>query len=170
MQTFFQTLFIGITFHGLLALSIERFIRYQNPIWHINTFTMRLEYDENDKLKRADQNNSYIVFIIIAAIWILNIFISLIPLFNNINDLQYFATQSQCDYVYENFNWWLWLFFFLCIAAPFVCCSVVFFVLTFRLIYLSDHGVKMRRTQFELDITGDRSLAINEAEHDQSAN
>jgi hypothetical protein len=166
VQTYFYNLFLGLNFHGLLALSIERFIRYQNPVLHINTFTRRLKYDENDKLVKVGSNRStWIVATIIFFIWLISIFVAFVPLFGDIDQIQYFVTQSQCGYLYERFIWWLWLFFWFSMTVPFLL-SIVFFTLTFRLIYLAEHKIKMRKAQFELDTTGKRSgLSINEADH-----
>ena len=164
IQTYFINLFLGITFHGLMVLSVERFIRYQAPIWHINTFTRRLTYDEEERLVNVGKNKSWIVFVIIAVIWSLNIFMAFIPFFNNFNDIQFFDIQSQCDYIYENFQWWLWLFFWFNITLPFLI-SMVFYILTFRLIYKAHHRIRMRKAQFELEHYGERRGSIDEAEH-----
>jgi hypothetical protein len=164
VQTYFQSLVIGISFHSLLALSIERFIRYQNPIFHINTFTRRLVYDEEEQLVEVKDKRSWIVFIIIAVIWLLNIFISFFPLFRNLSDILFFNIESQCDYIYEKFPWFLWFFFFVCIVLPFLA-SMVFFTLTFRLIVLSNNRIKLRKAQFEKEQYGERRGKINEVEH-----
>lgn len=153
IQTFFTTFFLSITFHGLFVLTIERFIRYQFPIWHINNFTKRLRYDENDQLVSSHQGHK--VFIIIAIIWALNIFIAFIPFFQNYNDIQYFAAQSQCDYIYEKFTWWLWLFFWVSLTIPFIG-GMVFSLLTLRIIFVTSRKIKMRKTQYDLDVQGGR--------------
>lgn len=161
VQTYFHTLIVGITFHGLLVLSIERFTRYQNPICHINTFTRRLEYNDEDKLIRVGRSFSWIVFIIIAIVWVLNIFISFFPLFKNLNDTKFFTLQYQCDYVYENFPWFLWFFFWFNMTLPFLA-SMVFYILTFRLIASANRKIKKKKAEFELKSSGKKK--INEAE------
>jgi hypothetical protein len=146
VQTYFTTLFYSITFYGLLLLSIERYIKYNKPVSHINFFTRRLEFNKYDQLI----NDSIIhkVFFIILGVWILGVFIAFIPMFNNYGQIQYFPSQSQCDYTYETFRWWLWIYFVLFVTIPFIA-SLVFFFLTFRLINKYERIVKMKRIQFE---------------------
>ncbi|CAF0821054.1 unnamed protein product [Brachionus calyciflorus] len=148
IQTFFTTFFLSMTFHGLFVLTVERFIKYQFPIWHINNFTKRLKYDENDKLLTKSTGNK--VFFIILIIWILNIFISFIPFFVNYSDIQYFTNQTQCDYIYEKFNWWLWLFFWLSLTVPFLG-GLFFSFLTLRIIYVSDRRIKLQKRSEEFE-------------------
>lgn len=134
IQTFFTTLFLGLTFHGLMVLTIERFIKYKFPIWHINNFTNRLEYDKKILPSKSSGNK---VFIIIGVIWLLDIFISFIPFFANYQDIQYFKIQTQCDYIYEKFEWWLWFFFWFSLTIPFLV-GVVFSILTLKEIFKND--------------------------------
>nr|QVK45652.1 G protein-coupled receptor [Proales similis] len=147
VQTFFTTFFIGMTFTGLLLLAVERFVKYQFPIAHINFFTKRLTFDENDEV--VGHSIAYKTMPIIAGLWLFNIFFSFVPFFQNFGDVQYFSNQSQCDYIYERFEWWIWLFFFLLMTVPFLV-SLVLYGLTFRLIYKSDRIIKMKKSQFEL--------------------
>lgn len=142
VQTFFTTFFLSTHFTGLLVISIERFIRYQWPVWHINTFTQRLNYDENDNL--IGERISYKIILFIAAIWLINIFISFIPFFGNNGDVQYFNIESQCDYMYERFTWWLWFFFWVVLTGPFLA-STVFFLLALNLIFKSQRIVRIKR-------------------------
>jgi hypothetical protein len=71
-------------------------------------------------------------------------------MFGNYGAIQFFPTQSQCDYTYETFRWWLWLYFFAFVTIPFVG-SLVFFLMTFRLIHKYNRIVKMKKAQFELE-------------------
>jgi hypothetical protein len=164
VQTYFETLFLGITFHSLLVLSVERFIRYQAPVFHINTFTRRLVYDDEERLVKVKDRCSWIVFLIIPLIWLVNIFFSLFPLFRNIDDIWFFNNESQCDYVYENFVWFLWLFFYVGILIPFLI-SMIFYALTFRLIILAKNRIKKRKAKFEREVYGEVRGKINETEH-----
>jgi hypothetical protein len=161
VQTFFTTFFLATHFSGLLILSIERYVRYQFPIWHINTFTKRLTYDENDNL--VGDSLGFKTLLFIGAVWLVNIFISFIPFFGNYQDVQYFAIESQCDYIYERFTWWLWLFFWLCLTIPFLT-SIVFFLLTLKLIFKSERMVRIKRTNYDLDQHGRRRSAANQVE------
>lgn len=142
VQTFFTTFFLSTHFFGLLIISIERFIRYQFPVWHINTFTQRLTYDENDNL--VGEKLTYKIIIFIALIWLINIFISFIPFFGNNGDVQFFENQSQCDYIYERFVWWLWFLFWVVLTGPFLI-STVLFVITLNLIFKSQRIVRIKR-------------------------
>lgn len=153
VQTFFYTLGLSMTFQGLLVISIERWIKYQFPIWHINNFTQRLKFDENDNLITKVQGHK--TFGIIFLVWLLNIFIAFIPFFGNYGDIQYFYSQSQCDYIYEKFNWWLWIYFMIFMTLPFFA-SLVFFFMAFRKIHNSARIIKMKKAQYDIDETGRR--------------
>ncbi|RNA14533.1 hypothetical protein BpHYR1_003723 [Brachionus plicatilis] len=142
VQTFFTTLFLGLTFHGLMVLTVERFIKFKFPIWHINNFTKRLEFDKNEKL--LTKSSGHKVFFIIGLIWLLDIFVAFIPFFENYNDIQYFGTQTQCDYIYEKFQWWLWLFFWFSLTIPFFV-GIVFSILTLRQISINDRKININR-------------------------
>ncbi len=133
VQLFFVTFFFSITFHGLMVLSIERYYKYKYPLSHINFFTKRTVLNE-DGLYIPGKSLLHKTLIILLAIWLVDIFIGLIPLFQNLNDVLYFSIQSQCDYKYENFTWWLWFFFWVSLTVPFLI-SVIFFSLTLKLIY-----------------------------------
>ena len=111
-------------------------------------FTRRLKFDDYDRII----NDSYCnrIYIVIFSTWLTAIFISFIPMFSNFGEIQYFPTQSQCDYTYETFKWWIMLFFFGFITIPFLGALFVFF-LTFRLIYKADRMVKVKKSQFELE-------------------
>lgn len=133
LQVFFVSFYLSLTFYGMLVLSIERYYKFKYPLSHINFFTRRTL---SDKLSSHKQSKKVFwkVLLIIFVLWLMNIFIGLIPLFNNMNDLQYFTIQSQCDYRYEDMKWWLWFYFFFSLTVPF-CLSMLFYTLTFRLIY-----------------------------------
>ena len=165
VQLYFTTFFFSLTFQGLFALSIERYRKYQNPIAHVNFFTVRHKADETGNFVRVTKHG-FVTVIILSSIWILNIFIALIPLFNNYNNVQYFENQSQCDYQYEVFQWWLWFFFFFCITIPFLG-ALVFFILTFRLIYKNEIVIHERLNTYRATInlpvkTLDRKSFLNE--------
>lgn len=142
VQTFFTTFFLTMHFIGLFVISVERFIRYQWPIWHINTFTERLRYDENDTL--IGERIAYKTLALIAAIWCINIFISFIPFFGNTNDVMFFDIESQCDYIYERFTWWLWFFFWVCLTIP-VLISTGLYIYTLQLIFTNQRIVGIKR-------------------------
>jgi hypothetical protein len=162
VQTYFTTFFLSLTFQGMLVLSIERWIKYQFPIFHINFFIKRLKYDADERPK--GDRLAWKTLLIILAIWLFNIFIAFIPMFNNFGDIQYFPSQSQCDYIYEKFNWWLWIFFIIFMTVPFLA-SLVFHALTLRLVILSDRIVKMKKNQFDVDEANGRKLRANQAEN-----
>ena len=142
VQTFFTTFFLSMHFTGLLILSIERFIRYKWPVWHINTFTERLHYDENDNL--IGENFAYKTILFIVLIWLFNIFIAFIPFFGNVRDVQYFDIESQCDYMYEKFTWWLWLFFWVVLTGP---CLIAFclYIVTLSIIFSTQRVIQIKR-------------------------
>lgn len=142
VQTFFTTFFLSTHFTGLLILSIERFIRYKWPVWHINTFTERLSYDENDNL--VGENFTYKTILFIVIIWLINIFIAFIPFFGNVRDVQYFDIESQCDYMYEKFTWWLWLFFWVVLTGP---CLIAFglYITTLSIIFSTQRVIQIKR-------------------------
>lgn len=160
VQTYFSTFFICLSFQGLFLLSIERFIKYKYPIWHINNFTQRLVFDENDRV--INQSSNYKVFVIIAFSWGINIFVSFIPLFRNFNDVGYFVLQSQCDYLYENFNWWIWIFYvyvtFHAIGA------LIFFSITFTLIHKAERVIKVQKSQFDSEDSEFKANNLNRSE------
>lgn len=133
LQLYFFTFFFSLTFYGLLALSIERYIKYKRPLAHIEFFTKQ-SFDE--EIESPSKHIFHKTLGIIVIIWLLNIFIGFIPLFNNYNDVQFFENQSQCGYIYEanGFIWWLWVYFFVSLTVPFIA-SLMFFILTFRLIF-----------------------------------
>lgn len=159
VQTYFTTLFYSITFLGLFLLSVERYLKYRAPVFHINAFTKRLEFDKYDRLV----NDSFIhkVFFFIIGVWVLGIFTAFIPMFANYGQIQYFPTQSQCDYTYETMRWWLWLYFWLFVTLPFLG-GLIFFSLTFRLINKYERIVKMKRAQFELEEARQRNRGKKE--------
>lgn len=134
MQVFFFTFYLSLTFYGLLALSIERFFKYKYPLSHINFFTKRTSMN-NDGVYIPGKSLLHKTILIVIGLWLLNLFIGLIPLFNNLNDVEYFKIQSQCDYRYESdgFSWWLWFFFWISLTIPFLA-SLIFFSLTLKLI------------------------------------
>lgn len=142
LQTFFTTFFLTTHFTGLLVLAIERFVRYKYPIWHINTFTERLRYDENDNLIGEDFGYKTILFI--ALVWLFNIFMAFVPFFGNNSDVQYFDIESQCDYMYERFTWWLWLFFWVILTVP-TLIAVGLFIATLGIIFKVERIIKIKR-------------------------
>ena len=163
LQTYFTTFFLTTHFSGLFILSVERYIRYKYPVWHINQFTRRLKYDENDGNVTSEPVR-FKAGLFIGIVWLVNIFISFIPFFNNYSDVQYFPVESQCDYVYERFTWWLWLVFLALVTCPFLL-SLVFFLLTLRLIFKSERIVQIKRTRFDLDNKRKKSTATAAAEN-----
>lgn len=146
VQVYFVSFFFSITFYGLLALSIERYIKYKYPLTHINFFTQRSFGDNEETAEVSGRSICHKTVLILLALWILNIFIGLIPLFGNINDLQYFVIESACDYKYENFKWWLHIYFWFSIVVPFLA-SIVFFILTFRLIFQNEQIIRNRQAK-----------------------
>jgi hypothetical protein len=141
MQTWFYTFFFASTFFGSMVLSIERFIKYRFPLWHIKIFTKihaaQILGDDNAEAENTDSSGvvqMLITLAIIGVVWLWSIFWSFIPYFKNYRNVSYYRIESQCDYDYEIFQWWLWIFFIICITVPFVI-SIVFFVLTIRIIY-----------------------------------
>lgn len=143
LQLYFITFFFSITFWGLFALSIERYIKYKYPLSHINFFTKRTHVNE-DGLYVPGKSIMHKTVLFLVFIWLMNLFIGFIPMFENLNDVQYFVTQSQCDYKYEKFNWWLWFFFWFSLTVPFLG-SVLFFSLTLRLIYTNAVQINNRQ-------------------------
>jgi hypothetical protein len=150
LHTWFTTFFFCMTFQGLFLVSIERFLRYKAPIWHINFFTKRIVYDDEGIPAPANSEFQTLkVLLILLALWLFNIFISFIPIFGNIEDVQYFFSQSQCNYIYENFSWWLWVYFIIFVTLPFIG-SLIFFFLALRIAELTRRMTKMNRTQYEV--------------------
>lgn len=133
LQVFFVTFYFSLTFYGLFALSIERYFKYKYPLSHINFFTKRTSINEEGTYVPGKSLLHKTLFIIVG-LWLLNLFIGFIPMFENFDSVQYFSTQSQCDYRYEDFNWWLWFYFWVSLTIPFLG-SVFFFILTLRLIF-----------------------------------
>ena len=146
VQLFFTTLFITVTFLGLLALNIERYIKYKYPVWHTNTFTVRLQFDDCDRVIR--EPCFHIVYAIIGVIWLVGIFVSFIPMFANYGQIQYYETQTQCDYVYERYIWWLYFFFFVIISTP-VIIGFGVSMATYRVMHKAERSVKLKRAHFE---------------------
>lgn len=153
VQTFFTTLFLGITFHGLMILTIERFIKYKFPIWHVNNLTKRLEYDSSERL--LTKSSGHKVFIVIGIFWLFEIFFSFIPFFENYDDIKYFKNQTQCDYVYEKFKWWLWIFFWFSLTIPFIV-GIIFSILTFREIFINDRKISIKKVILKLNNDEDK--------------
>ena len=150
LQNWFTTFFFCMTFQSLLLISIERFLKYQSPVWHINFFTKRIVYDhEGIPAPASSEFQTIKVLSILAVVWLFNIFISFIPWFGNFEDAQYFYSESQCDYIYENFKWWIWIYYLIFVTLPFVG-SLVFFFLAFRIAELTRRMTKMNRTQYEV--------------------
>lgn len=143
LQLFFITFYFSSTFYGLFALSVERFFKFKYPISHINIFTARVKQTENGSTETVRQKK-YFAYLIILALWILNIFIAFIPMFANFKNVQYFVIQSQCDYQYEAFTWWLWFFFWISLTIPFIG-SLVFYILTLRLILVNAKIINARQ-------------------------
>lgn len=104
VQTYFTTFNFIMTFHGLLLLAIDRYLKFFHRKFHDETF---LTENRNAKIICL-KTSAFIV-----PVWILDCFISFIPLFANFSDQEYFTVESQCDFIYENFAWWLWFFFFI---------------------------------------------------------
>lgn len=146
LQLFFVSFYFSITFYGLLALSIERYLKYKYPLSHINFFTKRIKNDDENGAEVTGKSVFHKTLIIILGIWLLNIFIGVIPLFENYNDVSYFVNQSACDYRYENFKWWIHFYFWFSIVCPFLL-SIIFFTLTFRLIFQNQVMIDKRKAQ-----------------------
>ncbi len=143
VQLFFVTFYFSITFHGLMVLSIERYYKYKYPLSHINFFTKRTLVNEQG-LYVPGKSLLHKTVLILLVVWLVDVFIGLIPLFRNVDDVQYFSIQSQCDYKYESFTWWLWFFFWVSLTVPFLV-STLFFTLTLKLIY--DNAVVINSRQ-----------------------
>lgn len=143
LQLYFITFFFSLTLYGMLALSVERYFKFKYPISHINFFTQR-DIKLSDESLKSSGGHKYVVYGIVFALWLLNIFISFIPLFGNYSNVQYFAIESQCDYIYEKFSWWLWLYFWVSIVIPFVV-SLVFYLMTIRLIVINARIIEARK-------------------------
>lgn len=160
-QNWFTTFFFGMTFQMLFVISIERYLKYHKPIWHINFFTKRMEYNpDTGEPQSSDQSNKSLrVLAILLAILLLNIFIAFIPLFNNFEHVQYFYTESQCDYIYENMKWWLWIYFILFVSLPFFG-SMVFFCLALQKAVMIKRWTNRANNQFMIDHVQDKKLAL----------
>ena len=163
LQLFFITFFFSSTFYGLFALSVERFFKYKYPISHINIFTKRVKKLTDGSTETKSQRK-YAAFLIIIILWILNIFISFIPMIGNYNNVQYFQTESQCDYQYEACIWWLWFYFWFSIILPFFG-SIIFYLLTLRLIIINakiinarQNIIRNKNSQKEINITAGKYL------------
>ncbi len=105
VQTYFITFNFTMTFHGLLLLAVDRYLRFFNRKFHDKTFKTE---NNSDRKLVCLKTSAFIV-----PLWILDCIISFIPLFGNFYDQQYFTVESQCDYIYEKFVWWLWFIFFI---------------------------------------------------------
>lgn len=156
LQTWFSTFATACASLGLLVLSIERYVKYRWPVRHVNTFTVRLEYDKYDRV--ANEHHFHFSYFIIVAIWLTAIFVACIPLFGTYDRLEFFASQGQCSYTYETMKWWLWFWFICLVTLPFLV-SLVLFFLTFRLIRASHRVVQMKRVQYELEASRRQALA-----------
>ena len=143
LQLYFITFFFSLTFYGMLALSVERYLKFKYPISHINFFTQR-DIKQSDESVRSTGGHKYIVYGIVLGIWLLNVFISFIPMFGNYANVQYFSIESQCDYQYEKFTWWLWLYFWVSLFIPFVL-SVFFYLMSIRLIVINARIIQARK-------------------------
>ena len=159
-MTWFSTFFLCMTFQGMCLISIERFLKYHKPIWHINFFTKRIVYDEIGNAVNDSASQGVKVFAVIASLWLLNIFIAFIPNFANFKDQQYFYSESQCDYIYEKYRWWLWIYFLIFVTAPFLA-SLIFFFLALKEAASSDRIVRMKSAQFKIEEDKRRS-SLNE--------
>lgn len=143
LQLYFITFYFSSTFYGLFALSVERFFKFQYPITHINVFTLRVIKNEDGTSERVSRKK-YLAHLIILFLWLLNIFIAFIPMFGNFSNVQYFNIQSQCDYQYEAFSWWLWFYFWISLTTPFFG-SLIFFILALRLVVLNAKAINARQ-------------------------
>ena len=141
MQCWFTSFFFSLTFYSLMLLSIERFIKFKFPVFHINTFTKRHSGDEDKDSSGTRQ--ALVTFAVIFALWAYNVFIAFIPMFANFRNAKYFTMETQCDYEYELFHWWLWLFFFLCLVIP-VFVALVFYIATAVVIWRARRVIRAR--------------------------
>jgi hypothetical protein len=132
VQTYFSTLSNLITFHGLLALSCERLLKFTHPDKHIAYFSTEAKPSSLPACTR--------VSCVLLPIWIIDIFFAFIPLFGNSSDQKYYLNESQCDYSYENFQWWLIFYFVLAIALPFLV-TLIIFIIVLRIIHVQKKKV-----------------------------
>jgi len=143
LQTYFSSFFFIITFHGLLAIAIERYYKFFHTQRHEQLFST----EAKESIFPICRN----VLIPIILIWFFDIFFAFIPLFANFNDVQYFKIQAQCDYIYENFKWWLFIYFFFGITVPFII-TIALFTLVFIEINKKKNQIRRRKLDEQVTI------------------
>jgi hypothetical protein len=142
IQTYFQTLSLLITFHGLLILSIDRYVKFKKPELHVRLFSTEAQPSSLPACLRVTG--------VLLFMWIVDIILAFIPLYGNFNDLKYYSIQSQCDYTYENFIWWLWLLFIGFITVPFLL-SILFYALTMNLVRKFNQKIRFNERSEQID-------------------